>query len=276
MPMSVFRYLFVGLLVSVSLMLSTVWADSTRITVSRVIDSPESADFFIELLEQSFNAIGEPLELDIVELPHLRSRYYIQTGDIDLIWVLQSERRDQLYIPIPIGLTNGLIGKRLLLIRPQDQSMFDQVDQLSDLKRLTLVAGLGEGWYDVDVWQANDLPFNEHIGQWRSIYPMLSRRRVFDYFPRGMNEIIGDAERYPDLAIEKNLLLQYDRDFIFYLSPYAVHLESVLTRAITQAQDSGLIDALVQKYWGEDFAAVNFSDRKVLKMQVPDSASVAP
>lgn len=269
MPLSGFRNV-IGLLFSVSLMLSAVRAETTQITVSRVIDSPESADFFIELLEQSFDAIDEPLQLNVVELPHLRSRHYLQTGEIDLVWVLQSERRDELYIPIPIGLTNNLIGKRLLLIRPQDQPVFDQVEQLSDLARLNLVAGLGEGWYDVDVWQANDLPMNEHIGQWRSIYPMLSWRRVFDYFPRGMNEIIADAESYPDLAIEKNLVLEYERDFIFYLSPHSSNLEGVLTRAVTSARDSGLMDALIQKYWGEDFDAVNYSQRKVLVMEVPN------
>ena len=259
-----------GLLLIAQLVLSPIWAEPIRITVPRVSEAPQSADFYIELLERSFIAIEVPLEIEVVETSHLRSRQNLRTGSIDLAWVLESERRDQLYIPIPVGLTNGLIGKRLLLIRPQDQPVFDQIEQLSDFARLGLVAGFGEGWYDAAVWETNDLPYIEHTGQWRYIYPMLVRGREYDYFPRGMNEILTDAGNHPGLAIEENLILEYERDFIFYLSPHAAHLEDILTRAVVRARDTGLIDTLVQKYWGDDLESVHSSDRRTLPMMTPD------
>ena len=63
----------------------------------------------------------------------------------------------------------------------------------------------------------NNLGYQEQDGNWQAIFKKIPRDREFNYFSRGVIEIISESKQYPELAIEQNLALIYDRDFRFYL-----------------------------------------------------------
>ncbi|WLD56746.1 hypothetical protein NFC81_08365 [Salinispirillum sp. LH 10-3-1] len=262
----VFQALILSLTLSVS---SALWANNLTLKVPVIAEQPEAAAYYHELLTEAFSDIGYTLTLDIVALPQMRATNALEQGAIDLMWLVRSAERDAAFTSVPVGLTNSLIGQRVLLIRPEDQAKFDNVNSLDDLRALDLVAGMGQGWFDVAVWRANDLRLQEQGGSWQSIYPMLAAGRTYDYFPRGMNEVVAEANAHSDLAIERNLVLSYERDFQFYLSQNAAQHRDLLVRALTQASDSGLVDRLVQKYWADDFQALDFNNRLVLQMVTP-------
>lgn len=202
------------------MILSVVSANifSIEIKVPVVEESPLTHQFYTDLLTQSFELIDEPLNITLVRAPQLRLMNYLNSGQIDLLWMVETETRNIKFDHVSIGLTNGLIGKRVFLIRADEQMLFDYVEDLESLRESGLVAAFGQGWYDSKVWQANDLKYKEQGGNWLSIYPKLVNYRDYDYFPRGINEIVKEAHRNPRLQIESNLVLEYQRDFIFYFS----------------------------------------------------------
>lgn len=241
----------------------------TEFTIPEVSEHKGRDGFYIELLEKSFSGVGEVLELKKIPIPQLRATYLLERGGVDLLWMLESKQRNEQFIPIKVGLTNGLIGKRVFLIKKGDRSRFSNVNSLASFQQRKLTAGMGTKWFDAKVWQANGLLYREQIGDWQAIYGKVAASREYDYFPRGVNEILSEAKLYPDLEIEPSLVFEYERDFLFYLSPYAAHKYSALEKALIYADETGLIDELVQKYWGEDLNKLNYAKREKIMLVTP-------
>jgi len=248
-------------------------AEEIILHVPVITDSPDQNLYFHELLTTAVEESGHTIRIVPIELPQSRAVLYLDTGEISIYWRVESDEKNQKYLPIEVGLTRGLIGQRILLIRRGNQHLFDKVSTLEDFRNLNLVGAMGENWFDVKVWQANNLKYNEQRGNWQAIFKMLDFKRGFDYFPRGMNEILIEAEKYPNLEIEKNLVLIYDRDFRFYLSKTGPNAgaknKEILEKAMQKARVTGLIDRLVKKYWGDDFRKLNFDKRTKILLSTP-------
>lgn len=187
--------------------------------------------------------------------------------------MIETRERNEKYIPIKVGLTNGLIGKRVLFIKKDNQDAFDNVKNLDDFRKLNLVAGMGESWYDVKVWKENNLNYKTQSGNWKVIFKMISKGVRYDYFPRGINEILVEAKNYPYLGIEKNLVFIYDRDYIFYLSKEGknagIKYKDIIEKSLLKAKKSGLLEKLIQKYWKDDFEKLNYDERIKLHLKTP-------
>ena len=82
-----------------------------------------------------------------------------------------------------------------------------------------------------------------------------------------------ESKQYPDLDIEKKLVLIYDRDFRYYLSKTGknagVKYKAILDQALKKAKESGLIDKKVREYWADDFNALNYDSRLKLHLKTP-------
>lgn len=236
-------------------------------------NSPNQHLYFHELLKLSLEEAGYLPVLVSHNLPQVRINYELEKGDISLYWLVASKERDEKFNPVEINLTNGSIGKRVLFIRNQDQQIFDKVKNLSDFRDLGLVGGMGKNWFDVKVWKANNLRYKEHRGNWKDIFRMLAKGRSYDYFSRGINEILEEKKLYPDLAIEKKLVLIYDRDYKFYLSKKGKNAgkkyNKLLTNALKKAQNSELIKKLSQKFWAKDLQSLNYENRIKIYLKTP-------
>jgi len=251
----------------------TVFSDSLTIHMPIVEDSPTQHKFYHELLESALTAKGHTPKIIAREMPQTRIKRGLDKGALSVYWMVESKERNEKYLPIEVGITNGLIGKRVLFIKKGDQHRYDKVKTLDDFRNLKLVGGMGKNWFDVNVWKANSLEYVEQPGNWKSIFKMIPKGRTYNYFSRGLNEIIAESKQNPDLAIEKNLVLIYDRDFRFYLSKAGENAGrkyfNVISDALKAAQSDGLIEKLVRKYWASDFETLNFDRRKKLKLETP-------
>ncbi len=236
-------------------------------------ENPKLCVYFHDLIQQALEDSGFRVTIAKREVPQKRAAIMLQQGELSAIWAIASKERNQKYLPVPVGLTNGLIGKRIFLIRPDDQQHFDQIIDLESLRQSGLVAAMGPGWFDSKVWQSNQLSYSENSSNWVHIYDMLRFGRVYDYFPRGLNEILLESEQHPELAIERNLVLVYARDFQFYLSktgPFAgVRYQDAITTALEEAKKRGLIDNLVHQYWGADYEALGYDQRIKIYLNTP-------
>lgn len=246
---------------------------SETITLKVATFSDGSHKYYYELLQQSLEAIGHQVILETPSWEHLPQKRVVRMldkGELSLFYLIQSEARDKKYTPVEVGITNGLIGHRILFIPKGQQTLYDNVNTLEDFRQLGKVGGLGVNWFDVKVWQANNLKYYKQDGEWRVLYKKVAEGKYgVDYFSRGFNEIVAESKLYPELDIEQRLVLIYDRDFRFYLSRPAAHYKNVLEEALHHARESGLMDKLVYKYWAEAFEALHLDQRVKIYLETP-------
>lgn len=102
--------------------------------------------FFRELLESSMSLAGHELViLSNDPVSYSRIVAWLKSGKISLHWFLSTPDRGNQYIPIDVDITNGLIGHRVLLIRGENQPVFDAVKTAGDLNKNSLTAGFVRG-----------------------------------------------------------------------------------------------------------------------------------
>ncbi len=229
-------------------------------TKNLMIKALEAADYQVVVIN-----IGEDIPMSRMEVMLLR-------GDISLFILGQTDQRDQRYLPITVGMTDGLIGQRVLFIPPGQQASYDQVHSLEDLRQLDVVAGLGEAWADVAIWAANDLPFATISGDWKRLYRMLAAgNRHIDYLPRGAQEMVREWPLHPELAVEQQLVLRYAQDHILYVSPEKPELHALLLPVMQQAFDQGLIRDPVRRHYQAVFEPpISLDQRRVIGLRLPD------
>lgn len=248
-------------------------AETAPLKLRIPVTSDGHANYFVRLLEESLKSIQQPYQIEYVkDIPARRMWSMLGRGDINLFYGMQStdKRRSKQLVEVRNGLTNGLIGQRVLLIRRSDMDVFARVQSVADLKETGMIAGFGAGWRDATVWKAAGLPLYEHAAPWPTIYGMVAAgNRHIDYLPRGVNEVLEEARQHPELVVEKRLLLVYPGDFAFYLSSSASGYRPVIERALRAAEASGLKARLLEEAFGADLKALNLKRRLRLQLSGP-------
>ena len=227
---------------------------------------------FRELLAQALANQGYRVQFELSgEFPVQRREFLLENGDLTVAMMGRTEDRDAKFLSVNVGLTDNLVGKRLLYIPKGTQRDYDGVKTLDDFRRLGKVAGMGTGWADVAIWKANGLPVVGQAGDWKVLYPLIaSGNRGIDYTTRGANEMLGEWTGHRELDIEKNLVLVYQHDQILYLTPKRPELQPILDQALKAARDSGLIRKLAtQANRGINDPPINLNRRLEIALKLP-------
>ncbi|MGB6243289.1 MAG: amino acid ABC transporter substrate-binding protein [Castellaniella sp.] len=183
----------------------------------------------IALLHTALDAAGFPAKL--VNAPHTsETRNLHETGagriHITLLPVspprLTLVREGRLRM-IPIPLERGLLGWRTAFVL---QNQVEQLARIRDLKDLrTLTIGQGSGWWDADIYRKAGITTRE-VQAWRNgEFAEQMQAGVIDLFPMGMEESLSYflphfRQRYPQLALDKTLLLRYPWYRFVWVSPH--------------------------------------------------------
>lgn len=239
------------------------------------VPSDPRATYFIRLLEESLQLIDQPYHIQYVQdIPARRMWAMLGNDRINLFYGMQSKDKDssKQILAVRHGLTNGLIGQRVLLIRRADAEIFARVKSVRDLKKTGLIAGFGAGWGDTKVWRAAGLPLYEHNAPWSTIYAMVAAgNRHVDYLPRGVNEVLAETRLNPELVVEQRLLMVYPADLVFYLSSSAAAYRPIIERALKEAESTGLKARLLEEAFGADLKALNLNRRLRLQLAAPSN-----
>lgn len=173
-------------------------------------------------------------------------------------------------IPIPYPLDKGLLGYRIALIRRQDQARIERIDNIEQLRSLTV--GQGRNWGDVKIFEYNQIPIDASSTTYESLFVMLERGR-FDLFPRGATEIKAEmaayGRQYPELSIDRHLLIKYPYAQFFYVSRSAPHLAARLQDGLEQMVGDGSLDALFDKHFARALAELKLGQRVVIELENP-------
>ncbi|WP_427982002.1 hypothetical protein [Agarivorans sp.] len=259
----------------VGLMLLSVPSLAANIHLRLPAYADNSHLYYHQLLERVLLSAGHQVTIEVPadNLPQKRAESMLRSGDLSVMWLLASKQRDQDpdLIAIKLGLTQGLVGQRILLVPPSEIDAYRSVTTLEEFRQLNKTGGFGKHWFDVAIWHANHLKAQEIDGEWRRLYKMVAKRsRGVDYFSRGFTEVVNEASLHPELAIEPHLILQYDSDFQFYLSASQTELAQTLTEALQQARANGLLQTAINDYWQKDFDLLNYAQRTKIKLFTPN------
>lgn len=257
-------------------MTSPAQANET-IEISLIGQAEGTSNYYHDLIRQSLTEAGYSVELDILyDIPQKRYVAMFRHGVIDVVWLIKSAERNQKYVHVDIELTNGFLGQRVLLLPPGESENYADITSLEDFRQSGKVGVFGSNWFDIDVWEANNLPYVVADGDWRRVYDQLLRPREkrgnppFDYFSRGVSEILYEKSVHPDLEIEPNLLFIYNRDFIFYISDKSKHLKPILEKSLRHAQKSGLMRRLIDHYFSDQLEELNLDQRRKITLKTPE------
>jgi hypothetical protein len=177
-----------------------------------------------------------------------------------------------------IPIDKGLLGYRVFLIRKEDQPKFSASMGLDDLKRFTI--GQGNGWKDIDILRANGLNVTAG-GDYGGLFGMLANGR-FDLFSRGVEEVLDEygqyETRYPNLAIEANLLLLYPmgRHFWFQKSEEGLRLAQRVREGMTRMVEDGTLDRMFATSHKALLERLRLNERKLIILKNPLAATEEP
>ncbi|HSD37522.1 MAG TPA: hypothetical protein VLC92_08425 [Rhodocyclaceae bacterium] len=258
-------------LLVITLGLTALPCTAADITLRLASSASGNHRFYHSLLTESLKAAGHTVTVVSYEnLQPTRVLTYLDIDRLTLHWMLQTAERDAQYVRIDFPLTQGLIGQRVMFVPKGSERVYASVKNLAQFRELGKIAGLGKDWFDVAIWEANQLPLFEQGGDWRQLFGMLAaENRGVDYFPRGATEISAEAQMHPELAIEPYLLLTYQRDFVFYLSKGNASLKPLIENALKQAERSGLQKRLIDDYFGNSLQRLNIDKRVKIRLSTP-------
>jgi hypothetical protein len=263
------RLAFLSFLLAICLLASAAQAERIRLKLALLPDLKHR--YYHELLNIALKVAGHnPFIERVGGLTQEQIAQYLTKDRLTLHWFLQTKERDTKYVPVRVGITNGLIGQRILFIPKGQQPIYDNVNTLDDFKKLEKSAALGRMWFDVDVWKHNNLKYVTQAGDWRDIYRKLADQVTgFDYFPRGCNEVIDEALLHPEIDIERRMMLIYDRDFYFYLSEANAKYQPILESALSSVKKSGIMDDLIRKQWAGALNIMGYDNRVRIQLATP-------
>lgn len=244
---------------------------SLTLVLGDLNDSAYLSDLLTRVLEQE----GFRVTVEYAaHLPNNRLERMLEKGEISAMMLGQTASRDRRFLKIEVGMTDNLIGQRILFIPKGHQSRYDDVETLQDIRDRQLTAGMGPNWLDYQIWKHNDLPVTDLPGDWKRLFRMVAAGgRGIDYLPRGANEIATEWPR-PGLVVEQNLALVYQKDHILYVSPQRRELYQILDRVLPDAKSSGLIRQLVRQHYAEVYQPpVSLGTRRVIDLDLPESPS---
>lgn len=177
---------------------------------------------------------------------------------------------DEGMIPIPYPLDKGLLGHRIALILESNQTKIERVNSLEQLRALKV--GQGRDWGDVKILEYNRIPTDTTSTAYEPLFGMLVRGR-FDLFLRGATEIEAEmaayGARYPELAIDRHLLIRYPYAQFFYVSKSAPRLAVRLKDGLRQMIADGSFDALFERHFAAALAELRLGQRVVIELENP-------
>ncbi|WP_417362763.1 hypothetical protein [Gallaecimonas pentaromativorans] len=189
---------------------------------------------------------------------------------------IENEKR---FLPVRIPLDKGLIGYRVLLIRKERQAEFSRINNLEQLRKLTV--GQGRDWRDVRVWQRNGFEVVQG-SNYNGLFQMLLSGR-FDFFSRSIVEVQDELaqrrQQMPDLAIEKSILIYYPWPFYFYFARTDAGqklADRVQVGLMKVFNDPVLFDPLFNRFNGAKLAQLNLQERHVFYLENPFLSAETP
>ncbi len=167
---------------------------------------------------------------------------------LDIVWGSNTPERENSMLAIPFDIMKNLNSYRILIIKDNNQDMFNDIKNITDFRRLK--AGSGINWSQNKALDANAITIISS-GSFQGLYKMLAAER-FDYVPRAPYEVRDEISVFGNygISIEQHLLLKFSapNSYCFFVHKTNSILAERITAGLKQAQADGSFDALFLSY----------------------------
>jgi|SRR4051812_5242791 len=248
--------------------------------VIRVNDSSDpNGPYAVKMIELALKHIDKKYKLVVSKEPYSQVKIMeeVTIGKLEAFWNSSNADKESQFAPIRIPLYKGLLGNRIFIINKNNQSKFDNIQNLEDLKKITI--GQGKTWADTKILESNGLKVVK-ANKYESLFLMVEGGR-FDAFSRGVHEPFGELANHPnlkDLTVEKHLMLVYRMPFYLFVAKnnktLAKDLEDGLNRAIADGSFDQVFfaDPAVQ----DVMAKADMKNRRAIYLDNPTLSKETP
>ncbi|RJG47460.1 hypothetical protein [Motilimonas pumila] len=198
---------------------------------------PEFGPFQVEFMPVS---LGQAQVLQLLDIE----------GVLDVVASAPTTERETQFRPARVPLFMGLLGYRMMIIRPEDEAKFKAITRPKQLKALR--ACQGSSWPDADIMEADGYQV-VRIDEFRDMYEYMRTGRC-DYFPRAITEGYGELashnREFPDdpLLAFDDILIHYTVPLYFFTSHRQFELSERIELGLTRAVKDGSLLALMQRH----------------------------
>lgn len=232
-------------------------------------------NYFVEILELALKKSGKPYQLEKITTPILlenRSKNNLKQKFYDVHWMNAKSALEEDLRPIPVPLCKGLTGWRIMFIRPDNQTIFSNMNNLMELNKFTAIHG--HDWPEKYMYENNHLR-QKLANNFKSLFLMLHRKRG-DYLSRSVLEIFEEEHAFPNLniTIEKDLVLHYPAAYYFYVDKNNQELADALEKGLKIAIADGSFDAVFNRYFSEQIQRANLSTRRIINIPFTPPKSI--
>lgn len=229
----------------------------------------ERYQFGIRVLDLAMSKLGKEYKI-ISSIKHKRNEARgerdIINGRLDLEFAQTTMQREASMIAVKIPVYSGILGLRLLLIKPANNKTISAVKNIEELTQF--VGGHGRHWADLSVYPANNLQVIT-CTKYELLFTMLIKER-FDYFHRGIFEIWDELERYSDdLIIADNVMFFYEHPVYFFIGKHRPDLALQVEQGLNIAMQDGSYKKLFMEYHGELIKKANLKSRTLIPLHNP-------
>ena len=162
-------------------------------------------------------------------------------GVLDVVASAPTVEREQLFRSARVPLMMGLLGYRMMIIRPEDKATYDQISRPSQLKKLRACQAMH--WPDADILERAG--YRVVRGDTFEVLFELLQDNKCDYFPRAITEGYGEVLSYnvhnpnKKLTAFDKVLLHYEVPFYFFTSHKKFQLAARIEQGLDMMAESG-------------------------------------
>jgi hypothetical protein len=172
----------------------------------------------------------------------------IEEKFIDIVWSGTDKSREEFYLPIRVPLVKGLLGYRALLVHKENVKKFSEIKNEYELK--SMIACQGAHWPDTAILEYNGYTVSRTV-HYDAMFKMLEKKRC-DFFPRalfeGRAELIQLKDKYPNIRLVENTLLQYYLPMYYFVKQDNHALAKRLYDGLVEVMHDGSLLTLMESH----------------------------
>lgn len=194
--------------------------------------------------------------------------------EINIIWTMTDNAREEHLLPIRIPIARGLIGWRFFVAPVNSDFMKAEIDSIDRLLEFEPVQGIA--WADTKILQANG--FNVVTSQDYNEAKQMVLTQQADFFPRSVIEVEQEilADPYTPLAYRTDIAVQYPSAMYFFVNKQNKTLARLIETGLKRAIDDGSFDTLFQEHFGEIIERLNTDELRYFKLANPLLPTLTP
>jgi ABC-type amino acid transport substrate-binding protein len=186
---------------------------------------------------------------------------------IDVVATQSSREREKHYVSAPVDIAQGLMGRRVFIVRKKEIHLFKQVRTVDDLRKFRICVGMD--WPDRQVLELAGIPVVTRTLT-SDLFDELRRGQCHG-ITRAVYEVRDELLARPldDLDLDPYLLLSYPARQHLFFARNKSSLAKATESGLTSMQKQGVLQELLEVIYGDSLQHAQLRDRRILSLRNP-------